>query len=92
MPCRGPDDEPCENLRPTVDRLTRLLCEACQVIDRNVKNYFDSYETELASWWAGHQELDKQRIANEQNRLKKLTASAMAKLTKEEKEVLGLTI
>ena len=77
-----------------LDELTRLLCKVCSSLDENSEVFWrlDDSPTEVGRWWLKHQKLDNDRkkIEDEKKRLKKVEKDALAKLTKEEKEVLGL--
>lgn len=83
-----------------IDNLTRLLCGLCNALelrndDVNNKILNVTYTSEyvlkrnvnnvkgLALWWKEHQVCDKERLA-------KAKQSALAKLTDDEKEALGL--
>jgi hypothetical protein len=59
MACRGPDttaeDRRAQQTR--IDKLTRLLCEACGLLDQTDADFTPA----LAEWWDQHQELDRKR-------------------------------
>lgn len=68
-----------------IDIYTKTLCDVCASIDGTTREniLWDGRVKEarmLAEWWQNHQEADKERIREE----------ALAKLTKLEREVLGL--
>lgn len=59
-----------EEFKPKLDELTKLLCEACQVIIKT--NTECDVSPELTAWWLAHQEEDAKREAKEsQERVKK---------------------
>jgi len=89
MPCYDDRDSP-SNVRAEsqaqIDKLTRLLCEACLTIT-NVENKAIC-SVELREWWANHQKIDKKR--KQEERQAKRGIIVMAELTKAEREALGL--
>lgn len=74
----------------TINRLTALLCEACGIIDK--AGFGSPLSPDLAAWWKQHQKDDRRRKAAEQSAIRKsqLKLRAMAKLTSEERDALGL--
>lgn len=78
-----------------IDNLTRMLCSLCSTIGYHVGSHpseaivvgCNVLQIEkipgLRKWWTEHQEFDKQRLA-------KAKQSALAKLTDDEKEALGV--
>lgn len=72
MPCRM-DDMPSspspdlakENakLKKTCDKLTRLLCEACEMHESPSHDLV--FSKELEKWWENHKEVDTKRQAKE---------------------------
>lgn len=118
MPCRSDwDDEwgrsgnghyttvanvELRDLRLEVERLTRMLCEACRLVVGRA-NGRAGMSGDLDSWWTKHEELDRRRAELEAAELKrqqeqikatikrdKIAKKAMAKLTQEERKALGL--
>lgn len=76
---------------------TEWLCEAIRnmdedELDRIVYNGRDTTSRTLADWWEAHQEADRQREAAEaiQAKSQALRESGLAKLTRAEKEALGI--
>ena len=59
MPCYDPERYDTERANQQVQVLTRLLCEACQLIDWD-KNLGKATDT-LVSWWDKHQKDDNDR-------------------------------
>ncbi len=92
MPCRYDSDDYARDTRAELDKLTRLLCEACTIGAPNSGKSAADYSDELKNWWAKHQKWDEHRREQEQEQLrrKKLYAKALSKLTDEEKELLGI--
>lgn len=91
MPCRGPDEEPWainSQQQEKIDKLTRMLCSASKSMElRDVP-----MSREHKDWWRKHQEWDKKRLEQEREEKRKetLRKNALAKLTKEEKDLLDL--
>ena len=90
---------PCEYYTPAeeaarmgakLDKLTRLLCEACKALETKRFN-FDS-RPDLAKWWRKHKKHDRQRKRDKQveRDAKRLKKATIAKLTKKERKALGL--
>ena len=89
MPCRDdwPSDQECqacESLQVRLDRVTRLACTL-------LRNGADCPE-EFKGWWKLHQKHDKirEKQEKEEKRKKALKRAVLKKLSKEEKELLGL--
>ena len=92
-----------ERRQKEVDTLTRLLCSTLSIIDKhnqqNLVNQplpaeFAAVEG-LTEWWTAHKRWDELRKIREENEKrehakKKLVATALNKLTLEEKTALGL--
>lgn len=68
-------------LREKTDFLTRHLCWACEVVERDSAT---AWPRDLMGWWEQHK-MDAERRRQEVRR------AALAKLTPEERELLGLT-
>jgi hypothetical protein len=73
------------------------LCSILKSLNREQLNdvVYDARNKDarkLADWWEEHQEADRKREAEEEaeKKRKKIAKQALAKLTKEEKEALGL--
>lgn len=105
MPCRSDPDYPDYNLMKKLDAITRMTCGLLRRIEKlqaqGVRNAdtlpervaeLISDDTGLAEWWENHKELDAQRLKDEQarKRERKLRKEALAKLTPEERKLLGL--
>ena len=90
MPCRSDYDEAAEraDLRRELDRVTDMLCWACEVIDVAELEW----RADVRQWWSKHQESDQARRADELRRLKiaETRDQALAKLSAEERAALGL--
>lgn len=65
--------------------LTRILCDICKNFEQNGIS-IDKYQ-DLIKWWREHKEQDKKRSEAE---AKIARASALKKLTKAEKDALGI--
>jgi hypothetical protein len=75
------------------DMLARIACRALQALeDMGKEDFLLLQDDEVRTWWAAHKEAD--RRAREAERIKQerkeAKARAMAKLTDEEKILLGL--
>lgn len=85
-----------------LDRLTAMLCAACEALNKKKvplpKTVINSpisnkdVELSLQTWWEGHQEKDKLRkkAQDEKKAKEQQRQAALAKLSKEEKKLLGL--
>ncbi len=97
MPCRDYESdngyEMREHYKEQCDRLARIACAAMEELERMGKEDFLILKNqEVGQWWAKHKEADrkeKARIA-EKERKERVKAEALARLTDEEKELLGL--
>lgn len=89
MPCYDARDDDSRVIiqenTAELDKLTRLLCGVMTQLDKLDLSHRLDYRNRnisgLKTWWSQHQALDEKRITREQ---------ALAKLTKREREVLGL--
>lgn len=92
MPCysESPDESISRAIR-SIDKLTDLLCSACQMLENNNPEAFQD-DKKLRYWWKRHKEWDTRRIAQEKQKRRKqqLISTAKAKLTKEERAALEL--
>ena len=97
MPCRDYESdrgyEMREHYKEQCDKLARIACAAMEELERQGKEDFLILKNEeVAQWWAKHKEADrkeKARVAEEERRAR-VKAEALARLTEEEKELLGL--
>lgn len=102
MPCRDyesdswghPDDSGrVGKLKEQADRLARIACKAMDALEENgIEDFLLLKDDEVRQWWQQHKEADrkeKARIA-EKERRERVKAEALARLSDEEKELLGL--
>ena len=102
MPCRdyesdswghADDSGRVGKLKEQADRLARIACKAMDALEELEKEDFLLLkDDEVREWWQQHKEADrkeKARIA-EQERKARIKAEALARLSDEEKELLGL--
>ena len=97
MPCRDYESDDGysmrEHYKEQCDKLARIACAAMEELERQGKEDFLILKNEeVAQWQAKHKEADrkeKARIA-EQERRERVKQEALARLTEEEKELLGL--
>jgi hypothetical protein len=80
-----------------LDRATALLCESCSGMNEEQQRViiYDGRNPDarsLADWWDRHQESDRRRLAAEADeaRRRELRTAALAKLSPEEREALGI--
>lgn len=96
MPCRSDDycesDEEISKLNKKISQLEDMLCSVCTVLDSvNVQ-----VPPTAIVWWENHKQMDAMRKKWEEERkirelkVKELRNSALEKLTKDERDVLGL--
>ena len=102
MPCMSYDDSwrsassderKIKELKAQADKLARIACKALNALETMEKEDFLLLkDNEVREWWAEHKEADRRaREAEERKQaLKAAKARAMAKLTDEDKILLGL--
>lgn len=96
MPCMSYDDRPDYSTREwknKTDKLARIACKAMEELVKSGKaDFLLIKDDEVREWWEQHQEADrKAREAREQKeRDARVRREALAKLTDEEKKILGI--
>lgn len=102
MPCQSYDtnwaddsnDRDVRRLKKETDKLARIACRALEELERNgIEDMLLLKDDETREWWAKHKEADareKARVA-EIERKERVRTEALAKLSHEERELLGLT-
>jgi hypothetical protein len=98
MPCRDYESDngyhQRDEYKKQCDKLARIACKAMEQLEKSGRADFILIEDdELREWWSQHKEADrkeKARIA-EIERRKKVKEEALAKLSDEEKELLGIS-
>lgn len=101
MPCMSYDtewanrssDRDIRVLKKEADKLARIACKALQALeDMGKEDFLLLKDDEVRVWWTAHKEADrKAREAEEAKRAKaEAKARVLAKLTDEEKILLGL--
>jgi hypothetical protein len=96
MPCMSYDDRPDYSDREwknKTDKLARIACKAMtELVEQGKADFLILRDDEVREWWEQHQEADrKAREARERKaREAKIRKDALAKLTPEEKKILGI--
>ena len=101
MPCRDYESDNWDydnsremaKLKKQVDRLARIACKAMTALEESEKEDFLLLkDEEVREWWAAHKEADRKEQARiaEKERRARVKAEALARLSDEEKELLGL--
>jgi hypothetical protein len=96
MPCMSYDDDPQANAREwkkKTDMLARIACKAmAELTEQGKADFLLLRDDEVRVWWEAHQEADRQaREAREKKeRENRIRQEALAKLTPEEKKILGI--
>lgn len=91
MPCRSDyPDESYERATKKVDRLTRMLCNAMQFVEKN--QGLGGVSPEVRAWWGDHKLADRRRAQAVLDRAKKDIdkKKLIEKLTPYEKQLLGI--
>jgi hypothetical protein len=101
MPCMsydtqwasGSSDSDVKRLKKEADKLARIACRALQELENNgIEDMLLLKDDETREWWLKHKEADRKarekREAKE--RRERVKAEALAKLSQEEREVLGI--
>ena len=102
MPCRdyesdswghADDSGRVGKLKEQADRLARIACKAMDALEENgIEDFLLLKDDEVRQWWQQHKEADrkeKTRVAEKERRAR-VKAEALARLSDEEKELLGL--
>ena len=96
MPCMSYDDRPDYSDREwkrKTDLLARIACKAMDALERTgQEDFLLLKDDEVREWWAAHKEADAkaQAARAEKERHAELRRAALAKLTVEERKVLGI--
>ncbi len=101
MPCmsydtnwaRSSDDRNVKLLKKEADKLARIACQALQALeDMGKEDFLLLKDDEIREWWKSHKEADRQARAEAEAKQKKKEAKErlLARLTDEEKALLGL--
>ena len=99
MPCRDYETdnisyERREQYKEQCDKLARIACKAMTELTKSGRgDFLILKDDEVREWWEAHQEADrkeKARIA-EKERKERVKREALARLSDEEKELLGLS-
>lgn len=101
MPCmsydtnwaRSSSDRDVKALKKEADKLARIACKALEALEHMGKEDFLLLkDDEVRVWWTAHKEADLKAREAEEARQAKIEAKArvLAKLTDEEKVLLGL--
>ena len=73
-------DREMDKVRKKLDEVTRIACELFKLLDSNHTWFAGNVSKEALAWWHDHKKKDFLRVRQE----------ALAKLTPEEREVLGV--
>jgi hypothetical protein len=102
MPCQSYDDnwrsydsdrDKVNELKKQADMLARIACKALAELENNkIEDMLLLRDDEVRTWWKKHKEDDAREQARlaEVERKKRVRDEALAKLSTEEREVLGL--
>jgi hypothetical protein len=107
MPCRDQDivevsESYISDLKERNDYLARIACKVMnELVNAGAAGLLLLKDDEVCQWWKKHQEADRKarkeeerrlKIAEEQNRKKRIRDEVMSKLTPEEREALDIRI
>ncbi len=99
MPCRHYESDDwgvsssAPKLKAELDKMARIACAAMEELVRQGKaDFLVLKNEEVRDWWEKHVEADRREKARvaEEERKARVKAEALARLTDEEKELLGL--
>ena len=101
MPCMSYDtnwartstDRDVKALKKEADKLARIACKALQALeDMGKEDFLLLKDDEVRLWWASHKEADRaaREAEEEKQRRREAKERVLAKLTDEEKVLLGL--
>jgi len=87
------NDRDIKRLKAEADKLARIACKAMtELVKSGHADFLVLKDDEVRDWWEQHQEADRkaQEAKAERARKAKLKKEALAKLSDEEKKVLGI--
>jgi hypothetical protein len=92
MPCYDERSSPAYVAREFKERLDKATRVACTLLTKMHPRDIRELPKEIQEWWGDHQELDRQREMREQEarERKRKKKAALAKLSPEERKVLGI--
>lgn len=101
MPCQsydsswdsGSDQRKIRELKKQADMLARIACKALTELEKNeIEDMLLLQDDEVRTWWQEHKEADRKEQARlaEKERRERVRAEALAKLSTEERQILGL--
>ena len=103
MPCRSYEDDyrsgsatdswQYKELKANNDKLARIACKAMtELVEQGNADFLILRDDEVRVWWEKHQEADRKAKEAEEEKLRnaKIKKQALAKLSAEEKKVLGI--
>lgn len=96
MPCQSYEtsyDDSSAKLKKECDRLARIACKAMTALEEDGKaDFLLLKDDEVRAWWKKHKEDDAREQARvaEQERRERIKSEALASLSDEAKELLGL--
>lgn len=96
MPCMSYDDSPTYNVKEwkaKTDKLARIACKAMtELVEQGKADFLILRDDEVREWWEAHQIADREaREAREKKeRENRIRREALAKLTPEERKILGI--
>ena len=96
MPCMSYDDRPdydARDWKKKTDKLARIACKAMtELVEQGKADFLILRDDEVREWWEQHQIADRQaREAREKKeREARIRKEALAKLTPEERKILGI--
>ena len=98
MPCRDYESDNGYELRELYkaqcDKLARIACKAMTELTKSGRgDFLILKDDEVREWWEAHQEADRKEKARlaEIERKERIKREALARLSDEEKELLGLS-
>lgn len=101
MPCRDYESDSwgydnsaeVRKLKAQADKLARIACKAMDALEElEQEDFLLLKDDEVRQWWQAHKEADRKEKARvaERERRERVKAEALARLSAEEKELLGL--
>lgn len=101
MPCMSYDsnwansssDSDVRRIKREADKLARIACKALQELENNgIEDMLLLKDDETREWWTKHKEADRKarEKREKEERRERVKAEALAKLSEEEREVLGI--